>query len=170
MYRTNHLFSKELKVFKERPNIFCLRASAGDASYELNAFDMALFKAGVGNMNLLKVSSILPPYCEYVEKIKFEEGSLIPVAYGAASSSIRGELLSAAVACAIPKDKSKAGLIMEYATRGKAKEDTEKQVREMALKGMQWRGYTVEKIMSISCEHRVEKCGAAFACVVLGWK
>lgn len=157
-------------MFKERPNIFCLRASAGDASSELNAFDMALFKAGVGNMNLLKVSSILPPYCEYVEKIRFEEGSLIPVAYGTVFSSIRGELLSAAVACAVPKNESKAGLIMEYAAKGKTKEETEKQVREMALKGMQWRGYEVEKILSISCEHEVVEHGAAFACVVLGWK
>ncbi len=157
-------------MFRERPNIFCLRASAGDASSELNAFDMALFKAGVGNMNLLKISSILPPHCEYVEKMKFEEGALVPVAYGAVHSSVKGELLSAAVACAIPRDKNRVGLIMEYAAKGKTKEDTEKQAREMALEGMRWRGYEVEKIMSISCEHRVDRCGVAFACVVLGWK
>jgi pyruvoyl-dependent arginine decarboxylase len=55
---------------------------------------------------------------------------------------------------------------MEYAAKGH-KEEVEERVREMALEGMKQRRKTVKSIKSISVEHQVTRCGAAFAAVVL---
>lgn len=43
------------------PHKFTLVAGIGEGSSTLNAFDVALLDSGLGNLNLLKVSSILPP-------------------------------------------------------------------------------------------------------------
>jgi len=43
------------------PSQFFMVAGKGDSEYALNAFDLALLDAGIGNLNLIKVSSILPP-------------------------------------------------------------------------------------------------------------
>lgn len=72
------------------------------ASTELNAFDAALLDAGVGDTNLIKMSSILPPGAVEIERLTLKKGSFIPLAYGDRTSDIYGEKISAAVAVGIP--------------------------------------------------------------------
>ncbi len=74
-------------------------ATAGHAEggTALNAFDNALLVAGIGNINLLKVSSILPPEVPVVELPKIKPGALIPTAYAAMTSEVPGETVAAAV-------------------------------------------------------------------------
>ncbi len=157
-------------MFNNPPTIYSIKAASTEGFSELNAFDVALLKSGVGNTNLVKMSSILPPNCLKVENINLPPGDLVPVAYAAITSSKKGELISAAVAVAIPKDKTKNGLIMEYEDKNITKEEAESHVIEMAKWGMDYRGYEIERIESIAASHIVEKHGAAFACVVLWWK
>jgi arginine decarboxylase len=157
-------------MFNNPPTIYAIKAAAAEGFSELNAFDVALLKSGVGNTNLVKMSSILPPNCLKVSEIKLPAGDLVPVAYAAITSSKKGEVISAAVAIAIPKDKTKNGLIMEYEDKNVTKEEAESRVIEMAKWGMDYRGYEIEKIESIAVSHTVENHGAAFACVVLWWK
>lgn len=45
----------------ETPKKFTLVAGSAEGPSRLNAFDNALLAAGIGNVNLLRVSSILPP-------------------------------------------------------------------------------------------------------------
>ena len=45
-----------------RTDRYTLVSGIGTGSTVLNAFDAALLSAGVGNFNLLRVSSILPPH------------------------------------------------------------------------------------------------------------
>ena len=40
-------------------------------------------------------------------------------------------------------------------------------MRKMAEEGMKTRGKKIREIKSVAIEHRVERCGAAFAAVVL---
>ena len=143
---------------------------AGDAEgmTPLNAFDNGLIAAGVGNTNLIKLSSILPPNSKQIKPFKLPLGSLIPVAYASKVSTQTDEVISAAVAVAIPKDSNLNGLIMEYSAAGH-KEEIEKIVRNMAAEGMRVRGYAVKEIKSIAATHRVKKIGAAYAAVVLWW-
>ncbi len=157
-------------MFNKAPNIYTIKAAAAEGFSELNAFDVALLKSGVGNTNLVKMSSILPPHCKKVNAIELPLGDLVPVAYAALTSSKKGQRIAAAVAIGIPKDKAKNGLIMEFEDYDITKEEAEKQVRKMAEWGMKYRGYEIEKIESIAVDHIVEEHGAVFACVVLWWE
>lgn len=148
------------------PTHYWLCKGTSEGYMELNAFDGALLDAGVGNTNLVKMSSILPPGCIETEPLKLPLGGLVPVAYAAISCSVPGEVVSAGVAVAIPEDPSLNGLIMEYSAYGRA-DIVEGIVRKMAEKGMEQRGYAVKEIRTCVAEHRVVSKGAAFAGLVL---
>jgi arginine decarboxylase len=148
------------------PTTYYITAGSSKGFSELNAFDGALLNAGVGNVNLLKMSSICPPHAREVKSVILPQGSLVPVAYAAITSGTPGETISAGVALALPEDEDHAGLIMEYSAKG-TRQEIEAQVRRMAEEGMKLRGKAIREIKSIAVEHRVEKCGCAFAAVVL---
>ena len=150
------------------PNKFFLAAGHSEGMTPLNAFDSALMDAGVGNTNLMRMSSILPPNSKQIKPIKLPLGALIPIAYAGKTSTQVDEIISAGVAVAIPQDKKLNGLIMEYSAAGR-KIDIEKMVRDMAEEGMRTRNYKLKQILSVASEHHVRKIGAAFASVVLWW-
>lgn len=150
------------------PTTHTFVAGTSEGYSPLNAFDGALLDAGVGNTNLVKMSSIVPPNTKEVPRAKLQlpPGALVPIAYAAMESDIPGSMICAAVAAAWPEDRSKPGLIMEYHAHGH-REDAESVVRRMAEEGMKKRGWKVREIQSIAIDHRVDKIGAAFAAVVL---
>jgi arginine decarboxylase len=155
------------KTLIKTPTKYYLVAGNSEGPSELNAFDGALLNSGVGNTNLVRMSSILPPKCEKIAPIEqLPYGALVPVAYASKTSTTKGEVIASAVAIAHPKDKTKPGLIMEYSASGH-KEDIESIVRTMAKDGMNMRNEEIEKIESISAEHHVEGIGSTFAAVVL---
>ena len=43
------------------PKKFKIVAAAAEGTHKLTAFDNALLDAGIGNVNLVRISSILPP-------------------------------------------------------------------------------------------------------------
>ncbi|MDI3546572.1 MAG: arginine decarboxylase [Halanaerobiales bacterium] len=147
-----------------RPTKYSLVSGVGDCKYKLNAFDMALLDAGVGNLNLLKVSSILPPQAERVEKLVIPPGTLTPVAYGTISSDVKGELIAASVAIGLSEDTY--GVIMEFSGKC-SKEEAEEKVCEMVKEAFKIRDLPLVGLVSEAIEHRVEECGCAFAGVVL---
>lgn len=150
----------------QTPTKFFLVAGTAEGYTPLNAFDGALLASGIGNTNLVKMSSIVPPHCQEIEPVQLPYGALVPVAYASISSDLEGEVISAAVAAAFPKDTSKPGLIMEYSARGH-QEDIEGIVRRMAEEGLRMRHEDIDVIKSIATQHRVKSIGAAFAAVVL---
>ncbi len=157
-------------MFRQVPNIYSLKAASAEGFSELNAFDASLIKSGVGNTNLVRMSSILPPFCKQKDSITLPLGSLVPVAYASITSSKKSEIISAAVAIGIPKDKTKNGLIMEYEKEGITKQEAEEYVIKMTEWGMSYRNYEIERIESIAVSHTVVEHGSAFACVVLWWE
>ncbi|WP_423792815.1 pyruvoyl-dependent arginine decarboxylase [Methanocaldococcus indicus] len=160
---------EKIDIFVRIPNTISLVAGKGEGETELNAFDRALLDAGVGNVNLVKMSSIMPPKAELVEIPKLPMGALVPIAYGCITSKEPGELIAAAVSVAFPKDEEKCGLIMEFSGKC-SKKEAEERVREMAKIGFEMRGWDIKKIESIAIEHEVEKIGCAFAGAVLWYK
>jgi arginine decarboxylase len=152
-------------MFKQ-PSRFSLVSGTAEGFMPLNAFDQALLVAGVGDTNLVKMSSILPPGCQQMERISLPYGALVPVAYADQVYSEPGAVISAAVAIGIPADPSLPGLIMEHHGVGPLA-DTLATVREMAAQGMAYRNREIKEILSIGAEHTVQKHGAAFAAVVL---
>lgn len=152
-------------IFKT-PTKYFLVSGASDGFTPLNAFDGALLQAGIGNTNIIKMSSIVPPRCKLISPIALPPGALVPAAYASITSDVPGEIIAAGVAIALPKERGRNGLIMEYSAKGR-KDQIEEKVRQMALEGMKLRGWEVKDLKSIAIEYKVKKIGAAFAAVVL---
>jgi len=144
------------------PKKYFVTAANAEGLSGLNAFDNALLKAGIGNVNLLRVSSILPPGAEYDPKLELKQGMLLPTAYGYIISEAPGETISAAVGVGI--SKGSFGVIMEFSGKcgaDEAKSCIEKMIRE---------AFEVRKIELVdmkieAAEHVVKKIGCCLAAV-----
>lgn len=148
------------------PTQYFLVSGASEGYTPLNAFDGALLQAGIGNTNIVKMSSIVPPHCKAIFPIALPPGSIVPAAYACMTSDIPGEIISAAVVVVLPKDRNYPGLIMEYSARGHKKE-IEEIARHMALEGMKLRRQEIKDLKTVAIEYKVKKIGAALAAVVL---
>jgi arginine decarboxylase len=153
-------------VIIKTPTHYFLVFGASEGFTPLNAFDGALLSAGIGDTNLVKMSSIVPPRCQQISPVRLPAGSLVPTAYASITSDVPGELISSAVAVALPKEPHYPGLIMEYSARG-SRAEIEETVRRMAMEGMKLRMREIKDLQSIAIEHRVQKVGATLAAVVL---
>ncbi len=149
----------------ETPKKFTVLAGTAEGPTRLNAFDNALLASGIGNVNLLRVSSILPPYAQEIDKLEIIPGQLMPAAYGTITSETPGEVIAAAVAIAIG-DPSQYGVIMEFSGRC-SKDEAEERVALMARSAFEAREREFQRIVIRVVEHRVEAIGCAFAAVAL---
>jgi arginine decarboxylase len=148
------------------PKHFFLVTGASEGYTPLNAFDGALLDAGIGNTNLVKISSIIPPGATLIDPPPVPPGSFLPTAYGSLHSNVPGELIAAAVAAAVPDDPTLPGVIMEYSTRGH-RDDVESIARAMAEEAMARRGIDKMVIHSASLDVKVQSLAAIVAAVVL---
>ncbi len=148
------------------PTQYFLVSGASDGYTPLNAFDGALLQAGIGNTNIVKMSSIVPPHCKRITPIAPPPGSLVPAAYAAITSDIPGETISAGVAVALPEDENQNGLIMEYSAKGDRRKIDEI-LRNMAAEGMKLRGWKIKDLQTVVSEYQVKRIGATLAAVVL---
>ncbi len=155
-------------MITQTPTLHAFVSGSSEGFTPLNAFDGALLDAGVGNTNLVKMSSIVPPATREVDvaDMRLPPGALVPIAYAAMESDIPGSMICAAVAAAWSHDPAKPGLIMEYHSHGH-REDAERVVRRMAEEGMKMRGWEIRELKSLSIDMQVEKIGCVFAAVAL---
>lgn len=153
-------------IFRHPDCFFLVSGNADSGTSPLNAFDLALRNAGIEDVNLVRLSSILPPSCTLIEPMPLPPGALVPVAYAEIKSSVVGSEIAAAVAVAIPEDPDLPGLIMEYSAAAPIDKVADR-VCEMVRAGMESRNREIKKIVSTSAGHVVETHGACFAGVVL---
>lgn len=153
------------------PNVFALVKGASEGRTRLNAFDNSLLNAGVGDTNLMRMSSILPPGANQkdIDDLDLPKGGLIPLAYATIDSTTPGRYISSAIAVGIPEDESEPGVIMEFEDHSKL-ENVESIVRQMVVDAFEYRNRDLKEIKSIGIEHRVETCGATFAAAVLWYE
>jgi len=153
------------------PNIYCLVRGAAEGRTRLNAFDKALLNAGVGDTNLMRMSSILPPAAKQVDisDIKLPKGGLIPLAYATIDGNTPGRLISAAIAVGIPEDDTQPGVIMEFEDHADL-DTVEGIVRQMVVDGFDYRNRKLKEIKSFGIEHKIQNCGSVFAAAVLWYK
>jgi arginine decarboxylase len=151
-----------------RKTVTMAAATAGHAEggTALNAFDNALLAAGIGNINLIKVSSIVPPDVDMIELPKIKPGALIPTAYAAMTSEVPGETVAAAVGYALPDDPARPGVIMEFHDVSDRR-SAEQRIAEMLDEAFRVRGETIREMKIVSADHRVERIGCAVAAVAL---
>ena len=149
-----------------KPQQYMIVAATAEGLHALTAFDAALLKAGIGDVNLVRLSSILPPDClEAKDSIHFPRGAFVPTAYGAMCSEQTGELIAAAIGVGIAADGS--GVIMEHAGVCSAA-DAHLKVEQMLKEAFANRKRELKEIKIKSVEHQVgEKAGAVFAAVSL---
>ncbi len=148
------------------PDKYFLVAGFAEGETELNAFDNALLAAGVGNTNLVRMSSILPPAASKIEPIQLPYGALVPIAYADECSDVPGTVVCAGVALGVTPDPKLPGVIMEHHMTGSEDECRQIVINkvEAAFKA---RGWTLADLQVAVTSGKVVKIGAAFAGVVL---
>lgn len=138
---------------------YCISTGLGVSYKRLPSFDKALLDAGVGNYNLVRLSSILPAKCKEVPvnvlKYLVKEGSLLPVAYSTISSSQYGQMLVSTIGVGIPKDDENVGVIMEFSALDMTEEKALEILREMISEAFSERGWELKEM----------KCASKFAVV-----
>jgi len=146
------------------PKKFKIVAAAAEGKHKLNAFDNALLQAGIGNVNLVRVSSILPPAAEQDQDLFLPPGSLVPTAYGTIVCDEPGVTIAAAAGIGFSADSF--GVIMEFSGVC-AREEAEAQIVSMLQDAFRNRGMELTRTEMRAVEHTVEKTGCAFAAVAL---
>ncbi len=145
------------------PRLVHLASGAAEGPSPLNAFDNALLDAGVHNLNLIRVSSIVPRDAVFGDKPALAVGTLVPAVYAHISSNVSGEIVSACVGAGVGDE---GGLLMEYHHRGRA-DDAEAVVYSMVNEGFNRRGWTLSDVRFTSAEHKVDRLGSAVAVALL---
>ena len=97
---------------------FITHSSATSEVSDLNAFDRALIKAGIGEQNLVSVSSVIPIDAERVEICEMPMGAVTHCVL-AQMRGTEGEMIAAGIAHAFRKD-GKGGYVAEGHIHGSA--------------------------------------------------
>ena len=146
------------------PTKAALVAADADGPFELVAFDNALRKAAIAELNLVTLSSIWPLGCKIVKMPRPEPGMITPVVMAKISSSTTGQKIAAALGIAI--SETSHGMISEYHDIGISQKTAGQTAEAMVKYMMEKRGLEPTKVTSISAGHIVKSHGAALAAVV----
>ena len=112
------------------PKYYTVVSGLGNSEYELVAFDKALLNAGIGDYNLVKVSSIIPASCSFRKEIDLAKGSIVFAAY-VSKTVCDGEVGSTAVSIAVSTCDEENGVIFEASSDdNNAKDIAQKMCRE----------------------------------------
>jgi arginine decarboxylase len=151
----------------QTPNSIWASAGAAEGETELNAFDNALLAAQVGNLNLIRISSVLPQDATFLDAApQITPGSLVPTVYTVQVSARAGDMVAAAVGIGVAEGSH--GMI--YESHGTSLDEVEANVRRMIDEGFARRGLHLKEVIVRSIEHKVERIGCAVAAVVLWWR
>ena len=129
----------------------------------LNAFDNALLEAGIGDVNLIPVSSILPKGTEIVKLPHIKEGKMVNCVLACAHSDQPGDLITAAVAVATSDD---FGCVVEHSGVNQDPEKVKGEAEAMVRYMMKVRGLAIREIIIVDESHKVNEQGVAVAAVV----
>ena len=154
---------REMSLLKLKRAV--LVSADAEGGTKLNAFDNALLKAGIGNANLVKLSSVVPPDIEWLsEPPSFPLGSVIFAVLSHIESDAHGKKISAAVGVGLC-GSTEGGLIYEFSGECDGEEAMET-VKRMVEEGFAVRNWKLSELKIAVAEHSVEKNGCALAGVV----
>ena len=108
-------------MFSVPKEIFLTRG-VGRHKEKLASLEMALRNAGIAEFNLIRVSSIFPPYCKVISKgsglKKLGQGQIVPCVMSRCETKEPRRLMAASIGLAIPKDRDQSGYLSEHHTFG----------------------------------------------------
>ncbi len=85
---------------------------------QLFSFEMALRASGIAHLNLVRVTSILPPQCKIISKeagLKLvEPGQIVHVVMSEAATNEPRRLMASSIGVAIPRDPHQFGYLSEF--------------------------------------------------------
>ena len=100
------------------PNKIFFTTGVGTHREKLVSFEMALRAAGIAQHNLVRISSILPPECEIVEReegvSQLRPGQIVFCVLSEAATNEPGRRVGASIGVAMPNDRSMYGYISEH--------------------------------------------------------
>ena len=94
------------------PKNYIIVKGVGKSRFPLVAFDNAIHDAGIGDFNLLKISSIMPANCKRTSVINLTKGSILYAAYSTITVS-KGQQGKVGVAVALSALQEESGVIFE---------------------------------------------------------
>src|SRR4029453_3549905 len=106
--------AKGVAMFWKQVTKAAMTAGTAEGGPPLNAFAKPPPPPATAKRNLIKVSRIGPGGVEIVGVPRIKPGALVPTAYAAITSATPGQIIAAAVGYALPVDRTKAGVIMEF--------------------------------------------------------
>ncbi|WP_457630637.1 pyruvoyl-dependent arginine decarboxylase [Oceanithermus sp.] len=150
------------------PRKAILLTASAEGGTPLGAFDNALLRMGIGNVNLVRLSSVIPAHVSWLEKLPEDipVGMLLPTVYAEATASQPGRAAVAALGVGLRPDGA-GGLIYEYSD-GDDPARSEEMVRKMVEEGFSQRGWRLDRFFAGVAQARVvERPVAAVAAVVM---
>ena len=118
------------------PKKIFLTKGIGFHKEKLASFELALREAGIAPLNLITVSSILPPHCKFIDKdegvLLLKPGQIVPVVLAKSESNIPSTLVSSGVGVAVPRDKDHYGYLSEHHCTGMNDIKMEEYVEDLA--------------------------------------
>jgi arginine decarboxylase len=130
---------------------------------KLNAFDNALSNAGIGDANLIKVSSMLEKNTTVVELPKIKAGKMVNCVLSHAISDKKDDLIFAVVAVAIGDN---LGCVVEKSGKNEDLYDVKNDVIAMVKYMMEIRNEKINGLIVEDLHHKVENIGSVISSVV----
>jgi len=118
------------------PSKVFLTRGVGIHKDKLISFEMALRNAGIEKLNLVFVSSILPPNCKLIPKEEglklVNAGQITFCVFSRNETNEPNRLISAAIGLAMPKDANQYGYISEHHNFGQKAESSGEYAEDLA--------------------------------------
>ena len=138
-------------------------SGASEGPTELNAFDNALYEAEIGDVNVIKVSSMLEANTKVEKLPKLKAGSMVNCVLSSLTSDNEGDELIACVAVAIGDE---LGCVVEANGTNQNPEDIKSEAIEMVKYMMDKRNVRIKELIVEEAHHTVKEIGSAIAAVV----
>ncbi|WP_432645266.1 pyruvoyl-dependent arginine decarboxylase [Methanobrevibacter sp.] len=130
---------------------------------KLNAFDNALTNAGIGDVNLIKVSSMLAGNAEINKLPKLKAGAMVNCVLSEITSDNPGDEITAVVAVAIGEE---LGCVVETTGVNENPNDLIEKAKMMVNYMMEKRGVEIKDLIIESSTTTVRKIASVVASVV----
>lgn len=135
----------------KKPKKAAISSGSAIGRSKINAYDKALIDAGIGDLNLVEISSILPPGCKIVELPIIEPGTIVECVISSASFRKIEVGDENCVSSAIVIAMSKNGLNAICESSGiKSEERTLNDAKNKANEMLKYRGLDLKNIISES--------------------
>jgi arginine decarboxylase len=118
------------------PTRVFLTKGMGRHREKLTSFELALRAAGIAKFNLVSVSSILPPQCRLISKVKglamLHAGQIVYTVLSRNSTDEPHRLIGSTIGVAIPADRQRYGYLSEHHSFGQREKTVGEYAEDLA--------------------------------------